>query len=67
MKKIHGETYWKIGQKVKYKLSDGDRVCIIIASTPYNEDNNSHYVTLIDVLTGHELFSAYDKNLEIIK
>jgi len=63
MKNEDGKTYWKIGERVKYKLPNRDRVCLIKKTTPYNEQNKSHYVELLDEETGETLFSAYDKNL----
>jgi hypothetical protein len=62
--KIHnGETFWKIGQRVKYMLPFGDRICFIVKTTPYNEKNKSHYVELMDEKTGEHIFSAHDSNL----
>jgi hypothetical protein len=63
MKKQDGKTYWKIGQRVKYKFSGGDKICLITKTSPYNEHNKSHYVELIEENTGKKMFSAYDKNL----
>lgn len=63
MKKIDGKTYWKIGQRVLYKLPMGNKICLVKHSSPYNKDSRSHYVTLMVEEGGEEIYSAYDKNL----
>lgn len=60
-----GEAYWKVGQRVRYL----DKICIIKETTPFNRENNSHYVTLVEEVGTNNLdiYSAYDKNLITIR
>lgn len=57
------KTIWKVGQRVKYKLRDGDLICVVKKTTPYNEKNKSCYVELLVEKTGETIYSAWDKNL----
>lgn len=56
-----GEAYWRVGQRVQYLGMN----CKIIKTTPFNKQNNSHYVTLLPEGEGNhkEIYSAFDKNL----
>lgn len=51
---------WEIGQRVKYKLPNGDRICLVKKSSL---SIGGHYVELLDEKTGETLYSAWDKNL----
>jgi hypothetical protein len=51
---------WEVGQRVKYKLPEGDVVCLVKKTSP---STGGHYTELLNEKTGETIYSAWDKNL----